>query len=121
MNERLSAAQPALIINGDDFGQSESVNRAIIEAHEQGVLTSASLMVNEDAANDAVAKALETSGLKREVSRLKQQQQRSAFPENELFGNSPAMQETKKLIKMVSQTPRTQRPLVLPKQKSSLK
>lgn len=54
-----------------------------------------------------VAKALENSGLRREVSRLKHQQQRSSFPDNDLFGSSPAIEETKNLIKMVSQTPRT--------------
>jgi chitin disaccharide deacetylase len=43
-----------MIINGDDFGYSEAVNRAIIQAHRQGVLTSASLMINESAASDAV-------------------------------------------------------------------
>jgi hopanoid biosynthesis associated protein HpnK len=43
-----------LIINGDDFGYSEAVNRAVIQAHRQGVLTSASLMVNEAAAGQAV-------------------------------------------------------------------
>ncbi len=43
-----------LIINGDDFGYSKAVNRAIIHAHREGVLTSASLMVNECAADDAV-------------------------------------------------------------------
>lgn len=43
-----------LIINGDDFGYSEAVNRAIIQAHREGVLTSASLMVNEHAAAQAV-------------------------------------------------------------------
>ena len=43
-----------LIINGDDFGYSEAVNRAIIQAHREGVLTSASLMVNECAADEAV-------------------------------------------------------------------
>ena len=53
-----------------------------------------------------VAKALETVSLKREVSRLKQQQ-RGKFPETELFGSSSAMQEIKKLIKIVSETPRT--------------
>lgn len=46
-----------LIINGDDFGYSDAVNRAIIEAHCHGVLTSASLMVNERAAAQAVALA----------------------------------------------------------------
>ena len=34
-----------LIVNGDDFGQSAGVNRGIITAHENGILTSASLMV----------------------------------------------------------------------------
>ncbi len=43
-----------LIINGDDFGYSEAVNRAIIQAHREGVLTSCSLMVNERAALHAV-------------------------------------------------------------------
>ncbi len=43
-----------LIINGDDFGYSEAVNRAIILAHREGVLTSASLMVNEHAAAQAI-------------------------------------------------------------------
>jgi len=43
-----------LIINGDDFGYSEAVNRAIIRAHGEGVLTSCSLMVNESAARHAV-------------------------------------------------------------------
>ena len=43
-----------LIINGDDFGYSQAVNRAIIQAHREGVLTSASLMVNESAAGEAV-------------------------------------------------------------------
>ncbi len=46
-----------LIINGDDFGYSEAVNRAIIQAHREGVLTSCSLMVNERAAGQAVEMA----------------------------------------------------------------
>jgi len=43
-----------LVINGDDFGYSEAVNRAIVLAHREGVLTSCSLMVNERAAPHAV-------------------------------------------------------------------
>jgi len=43
-----------LIINGDDFGYSEAVNRAIIQGRREGVLTSCSLMVNERAAEHAV-------------------------------------------------------------------
>lgn len=46
-----------LIINGDDFGYSEAVNRAIIQAYCEGVLTSASLMVNERAAAEAIVLA----------------------------------------------------------------
>ena len=46
-----------VIINGDDFGFSSGVNRAIIEAHEQGVLTSTSLMVTGQAFEEAVALA----------------------------------------------------------------
>lgn len=49
--------QTPLIINGDDFGYSAAVNRAILEAHQNGVLTSASLMVNETAVTEAVALA----------------------------------------------------------------
>ncbi|MBW4645185.1 MAG: hopanoid biosynthesis-associated protein HpnK [Goleter apudmare HA4340-LM2] len=45
------------IINGDDFGFSSEVNQAIIRAYEQGVLTSASLMVTGDAAEEAIALA----------------------------------------------------------------
>ena len=52
-----------LIVNGDDFGYSEAVNRAIVRAHREGVLTSASLMVNEAAAEDAVRLARENPGL----------------------------------------------------------
>jgi len=39
-----------LIVNADDFGQSPGVNRGIIEAHERGIVTSASLMVRWPAA-----------------------------------------------------------------------
>jgi predicted glycoside hydrolase/deacetylase ChbG (UPF0249 family) len=39
-----------LIVNADDFGLSEGVNRGIIEAAESGILTSASLMVRQPAA-----------------------------------------------------------------------
>ncbi|MBW4614955.1 MAG: hopanoid biosynthesis-associated protein HpnK [Desmonostoc vinosum HA7617-LM4] len=46
-----------LIINGDDFGFSRGVNEAIITAHEKGVLTSTSLMVSGDAADEAIALA----------------------------------------------------------------
>jgi hopanoid biosynthesis associated protein HpnK len=55
--------RPPLIINGDDFGHSEAVNRAIIQAHREGVLTSASLMVNERAVDQAVGLAKQNPNL----------------------------------------------------------
>jgi chitin disaccharide deacetylase len=45
------------VINGDDFGFSSGVNRAIIKAHTEGVLTSTSLMVTGIAFEEAVALA----------------------------------------------------------------
>jgi chitin disaccharide deacetylase len=42
------------VVNGDDFGFSEGVNSAIIQAHTQGVLTSTSLMVTGAAFEQAV-------------------------------------------------------------------
>ena len=48
-----------LIVNADDFGQSAGINRGIVEAHERGIVTSASLMVRWPAANDAAAYARE--------------------------------------------------------------
>lgn len=44
-----------LIVNADDFGLSEGVNRGIIEAAEHGIVTSASLMVRQPAAKAAAA------------------------------------------------------------------
>ncbi len=42
-----------LIVNADDFGQTAGVNRGIIEAHERGIVTSASLMVRQPGATEA--------------------------------------------------------------------
>ena len=43
-----------LIVNADDFGLSSSVNQAVIRAHREGILTTASLMVNEPGFAEAV-------------------------------------------------------------------
>ncbi len=43
-----------LIVNADDFGLSPSVNTAVIRAHREGILTTASLMVNEPGCAEAV-------------------------------------------------------------------
>jgi chitin disaccharide deacetylase len=55
--------QRYLIVNADDFGESPGVNRGIIEAHERGVVTSASLMLDQPATNAAVALARQHPGL----------------------------------------------------------
>ena len=46
-----------LIINADDFGLTEGVNRGVIRAHREGVLTSATLMAGGLAWREAVALA----------------------------------------------------------------
>lgn len=43
-----------LIINADDFGLTAGINRAIVEAHRDGIVTSATLMANGKAFQDAV-------------------------------------------------------------------
>jgi hopanoid biosynthesis associated protein HpnK len=43
-----------LIVNADDFGLTAGVNRAIAEAHDRGVVTSATLMANGRAFEDAI-------------------------------------------------------------------
>jgi len=47
-----------LILNADDFGLTRGVNRAIVELHRAGVLTSATLMATGTAFEDAVDLAL---------------------------------------------------------------
>ena len=42
-----------LIVNADDFGLSPAVTHGIIEAHERGIVTSTSLMVNHGASSIA--------------------------------------------------------------------
>jgi hopanoid biosynthesis associated protein HpnK len=41
-------------VNADDFGRSRSINEAVIRAHREGILTTASLMVNEPPCAEAV-------------------------------------------------------------------
>lgn len=46
-----------LVVTADDFGLSSEVNEAVEQAHREGILTAASLMVSAPAAADAVARA----------------------------------------------------------------
>jgi hopanoid biosynthesis associated protein HpnK len=86
-----------LIVNADDFGLSNSVNEAVIRAHREGVLTSASLMVNEVGFDEAVKLAKENQklGVGLHLTLL---QGRSALPPGKIprivnsrgeFSNSP--------------------------------
>jgi chitin disaccharide deacetylase len=59
----LSTAPRRLIVNADDFGRASSINLAVIRAHREGILTTASLMVNETAADEAVQWARENPRL----------------------------------------------------------
>ncbi len=86
-----------LIVNADDFGRSHSVNEAVIRAHRDGILTSASLMVNEIGFDEAVKLAKENPklGIGLHLTLL---QGRSALPPEKIpglvnsrreFSNSP--------------------------------
>jgi hopanoid biosynthesis associated protein HpnK len=52
-----------LIINADDFGMTSGVNRAIVESHRAGIVTSATLMANEAATAEAIAMAAQNPSL----------------------------------------------------------
>lgn len=52
-----------LIVNADDLGLSPGANAGIFEAHERGIVTSASLMVRADSAAEAVALSSGRPGL----------------------------------------------------------
>jgi chitin disaccharide deacetylase len=46
-----------LIVNADDFGFTAGINRAIVEAHTRGIVSSTTLMANGRAFDDAVRSA----------------------------------------------------------------
>jgi len=62
-NVRYNSAVRRLIVNADDFGLTPGVNRAIIEAHSGGIVSSATLMANATAFDDAVQLAKATPNL----------------------------------------------------------
>src|SRR5580700_4263271 len=53
----------SLIVNADDLGWTEGVNRGIAEAHRHGIVTSASLLANGSAFASGVELARTTPGL----------------------------------------------------------
>ncbi|MGE0883150.1 MAG: carbohydrate deacetylase [Blastocatellales bacterium] len=52
-----------LIVNADDFGLTAGVNRAVIEAHTRGILTSTTIMANMPAFDEAAQLAKEHPSL----------------------------------------------------------
>jgi predicted glycoside hydrolase/deacetylase ChbG (UPF0249 family) len=52
-----------LVVNADDFGFTPDVNRGIVAAHREGILTASTLMANGDAFDDAVRLARDTPTL----------------------------------------------------------
>ena len=52
-----------LIVNADDFGYTRGVNRAILHAYRNGIVTSTSLLANGRAFEDAVEQAKSEPGL----------------------------------------------------------
>jgi hopanoid biosynthesis associated protein HpnK len=62
-SEAKAEAARRLIVNADDFGRSQAINRAVVRAHQEGILTTTSLMVNEPACAEAVELARENPSL----------------------------------------------------------
>ena len=43
------------VVNADDFGLTEGMNRGVLEAHQRGILTSTTLLANAPAFHSAVS------------------------------------------------------------------
>ncbi|UWZ82461.1 ChbG/HpnK family deacetylase [Occallatibacter riparius] len=54
---------PRIIVNADDFGLTSGVNRAVLELHQAGVLTSATVMARAAATDEAIEIAKATPSL----------------------------------------------------------
>lgn len=52
-----------LIVNADDFGYRTEINKAIVYAHKNGIVRSASMLVDRDAFDEAVVLAKENPDL----------------------------------------------------------
>jgi hopanoid biosynthesis associated protein HpnK len=74
-----------LIINADDFGLSHGVNRAVVTAWQEGILTTASLMAGGGAFEEAVELAKQNPGLQVGLH-LTLVQGRAVLPHSEIPG-----------------------------------
>jgi chitin disaccharide deacetylase len=61
--ELIDWAVRRVIVNADDFGLTRGVNRAVMELHQKGALTSATLMARAPATEEAIERALNTPSL----------------------------------------------------------
>jgi predicted glycoside hydrolase/deacetylase ChbG (UPF0249 family) len=52
-----------LIVNADDFGRTAGINRGVVQAHERGIVTSATMMVNYAPAAEAAELARKNPSL----------------------------------------------------------
>lgn len=59
----ISSPARRLVVNADDFGRSPAINAAVLQAHREGILTTASLMVNEPGMEEAVELVRHEPGL----------------------------------------------------------
>jgi len=57
------STQKRLIVNADDLGRTPGINAGIFEAHDKGVVTSATLMVNYPAASAVAELSRSAPGL----------------------------------------------------------
>src|SRR4051794_25071988 len=62
-NKVTTPGRRRLIVNADDFGRSANINCAVVRAHLEGILTTASLMVNEQGSDEAITLARENPRL----------------------------------------------------------
>lgn len=56
-------ARKRLIVNADDFGRTAGINKGVLQAHERGIVTSATMMVNYAPAAEAAAIARQNPAL----------------------------------------------------------
>ncbi len=54
MEKTITEPPKVLVVTADDFGIRPEINAGIIEGHKDGIITSAALLVNGIATNDAV-------------------------------------------------------------------
>ena len=52
-----------LIVNADDYGRSPGVSRGILKAHREGIVTSTTVMINQEGIQAQLAEALACPGL----------------------------------------------------------